>query len=73
MQEHANQSAIMHKHSAVILSNGTPKAYGINTIRGARPFHAEANAIRSYLINRGLLGWVKEKGILWNLQPTKGR
>jgi hypothetical protein len=72
MHEIAATSLITHKHAAVVISNGQPAAYGVNNIRGARPYHAEAEAVRSYLINRGLLGWVKTCRILWGYQPPKG-
>lgn len=73
MHEIASTSLITHKHAAVVMIKGRPMAYGVNSMRGARPYHAEADAIRSYLISRGLLGWVKQCRILWGTQSLKGK
>lgn len=67
----ANKSLITHKHAATVLVNGLPAASGVNTMRGQHPYHAETDAIRSFLIARGYLGYVKTCRILQGVQPAK--
>lgn len=62
---------IDQKHSAVVIINGKTVATGVNCMRGARPCHAEAAAVRSLLIARGLLGYVKECRFLRGAQQAK--
>lgn len=71
LSDKAAESHIVHQHAAMLLVNGTPNAFGVNSIRGARPYHAESDVIRSYLINRGLIGWVREHRILWGSRQCK--
>jgi hypothetical protein len=52
----ASMSSLHHKHAAVIVRNGKPIAFGINSIRGNDPCHAECAAITKYLSLSGSRG-----------------
>lgn len=65
LRETASKSHINHKHAAIVYYNGHPIACGVNSIQGPRTFHAEFAAIRRVLLDRGFLGWFKERRILW--------
>lgn len=49
---------LTHKHSAVVMKNNQPISFGYNQLRGNNSWHAECDAIRSYLINKGHRRWV---------------
>ena len=65
LRETAEKSHIYHQHAAMITYNGTPIAFENNFIQGPRTYHAEFAAIRRVLLDRGFLGWFKERRILW--------
>lgn len=60
MCRNAARGVIEQKHAASMLINGQVVSSGINSIRGARPCHAEMDAVRSFLVARGMIGYVKE-------------
>lgn len=61
----AKQSIIQHRHSAVLINNGVPVSWGYNSIIGTKTHHAEYAAIKSYMLQCGLIGLVKSRRILW--------
>jgi pyrimidine deaminase RibD-like protein len=65
LQETAKKSSILHKHGAVVIKNGKALSWGFNSIVGLRPCHAEIDAIKKYLISKGMLGYVSSRRILW--------
>jgi hypothetical protein len=65
LRKTAEKSHIYHQHAAMISYNGKPIAFEKNFIQGPRTFHAEFAAIRRVLLDRGFLGWFKERRILW--------
>jgi len=72
----ARTSQINHQHAAVLISNGTPVAWGVNAIKGKNTCHAECDVIHRYLISRGNLGYVREQCILrnsWQRQSCQKR
>jgi hypothetical protein len=62
---YANKSPINHKHSAVLLKNGTPIIFGYNKIIGNKTMHAECDVIRRFLLSKGLKLVFREKCVLW--------
>ena len=71
MRVHSNKGLLSHKHAAAVVQNGDIQSLGVNSMRGYKPFHAEVEAVRSYLIPRGLIGWVKTQRILWGRPQRK--
>lgn len=63
--EMAKKSDINHRHGSVLIYNGTPVAWGFNSIRGSNTNHAECDVIRRFLAGRGYLGYLKEQSLLW--------
>lgn len=63
----ARKSEINHQHAAVIIRNGNPVAWGINSIKGNNTCHAECDAIRKYLLSSCKTGYAREhRSLLWN-------
>ena len=71
--DNAKKSDIMHQHSAVLMYNGAPVAWGFNRISGNKTHHAEHDAIRKFLLSRGMIGWVNQQRVLWGSRICKQR
>lgn len=61
----ATRSDCNHQHGAVVVKNGTPIAWGFNSIKGGRTYHAEHDVLRKYLALKGFKGWQRSQCILW--------
>lgn len=64
LSQHAIKSCLQHQHAAVILKGGTPVAWGFNSIKGIKTYHAEHAVINKYLSDRGLKVWCRERCFL---------
>jgi len=60
----ALKSLNLHQHGAVVLKNGTPVAFGFNSVSGVHFRHAEVDAINKYLRIHGIKGWEKPKSCI---------
>jgi hypothetical protein len=65
LQEEAKSTHICKAHAAAVFYKGQPVSYGHNSILGKHSSHAEFAAIRSFLLARGLIGWVRTSRTLW--------
>lgn len=63
----AVKSDINHQHAAVLMQGGSPVAWGFNTIKGAKTFHAEMSVIQRFMTSRGFQSFGKSGyRVLWN-------
>lgn len=65
LKEVSARGDLSKKHAAVVIYKGQPVAWGFNSITGGHASHAEFSAIRSFLLGRGLIGWVRSYRGLW--------